>query len=135
MTDDSPSIMIPDGRESRRNDDPSRIALYSTVLNFIVTGLKGVLAYLSGSSALLADTIHGFSDTFASLLVLVGIWLSKKKAESFPWGLYKVENFVALFSAGLIFFAAYEIAHSAFLEGVVLQLEYFLPSVPYSPCL
>jgi len=56
------------------------------------------MAWFSGSSALPADKIHGFSDTFASLLVLVGIWLSKRKSEVFPWGLYKVENFVALVS-------------------------------------
>jgi hypothetical protein len=28
------------------------------------------------------DTIHGFLDTFASLLVMVGIWLSKKRSEA-----------------------------------------------------
>jgi cation diffusion facilitator family transporter len=92
-----------------KNSDPSRIASYSASLNALVALGKAILAWLSGSSALLADTIHGFSDTFASLLVLVGIWLSKKKSEAFPWGLYKVENFVALVSAGLIFFAGYEI--------------------------
>ncbi|MGQ9509753.1 MAG: cation diffusion facilitator family transporter [Thermodesulfobacteriota bacterium] len=97
-----------------KNGDPSRIALYSTVLNILVAGAKGILAWLSGSAALLADTIHGFSDTFASLLVLVGIWLSKRKSEAFPWGLYKVENLVALASAGLIFFAGYEIVQHVF---------------------
>ena len=56
------------------------------------------MAWFSGSSALLADKIHGFSDTFASLPVFVGIWLSKRKSEAFPWGLYKVENFVPLVS-------------------------------------
>jgi cation diffusion facilitator family transporter len=120
--------VIQDSKASPGNDDPSRVALYSAILNFLVTGAKGGLAYLSGSSALLADTIHGLSDTFASLLVLSGIWLSKKKAENFPWGLYKVENFVALFSSALIFFAAYEIAHSAFREKAGLQLEYLLTS-------
>ena len=99
---------------SRKNNGPSAIAFYSTLLNIFVAGTKGVLAWLSGSSALLADTIHGFSDTFASLLVLVGMWLSKRKSEAFPWGLYKVENFVALVSAGPIFFAGYEIVHHAF---------------------
>jgi cation diffusion facilitator family transporter len=99
---------------SKKRDDPSRIAFFSTVLNIVVAGTKGILAWTSGSSALLADTIHGFSDTFASLLVLMGIWLSKKKSEAFPWGLYKVENFVALVSAGLIFFAGYEIVRYVF---------------------
>ncbi len=99
-----------------KNSDPLRIASYSAGLNALVALGKAALAWLSGSSALLADAIHGFSDTFASLLVLVGIWLSKRKSEAFPWGLYKVENFVALGSAGLIFFAGYEIMRHVF-EG------------------
>jgi len=87
--------MLNDGIFAQKNEDPSRVAFYSTLLNILVAAMKGLLAWLSGSSALLADMIHGFSDTFASLLVLVGIWLSKKKSEEFPWGLYKVENFAS----------------------------------------
>jgi cation diffusion facilitator family transporter len=107
--------------------DPSKLALYSTVLNILVAASKGVLAYLSGSSALLADAIHGVSDTFASLLVLVGIWFSQRKSEGFPWGLYKVENFVALVSALLIFFAGYEIAQHA-LKTEAWEVKHFFPS-------
>jgi cation diffusion facilitator family transporter len=112
---------------SKKNNGPSTIAFYSTLLNIFVAGTKGALAWLSGSAALLADTIHGFSDTFASLLVLVGIWLSKRKSEAFPWGLYRVENFVALVSAGLIFFAGYEIVHH-----VVKAEKTLIPSHFYS---
>jgi cation diffusion facilitator family transporter len=110
---------------SKKRDDPSRIAFFSTVLNIVIAGTKGVLAWISGSSALLADTIHGFSDTFASLLVLMGIWLSKKKSKAFPWGLYKVENFVALVSAGLIFFAGYEIVCYVFKGEKIPILTHF----------
>jgi cation diffusion facilitator family transporter len=112
----------------RKKNDPSGIAFFSTLLNIFIAGSKGILAWLSGSSALLADTIHGFSDTFASLLVLVGIWLSKRKSKAFPWGLYKVENFVALVSAGLIFFAGYEIVHHVFKAEKTLILGHFYSS-------
>ena len=73
--------------------------------------------------------VHGFSDTLASLLVLAGIWLSKRKSEDFPWGLYKVENFVALVSALFIFFAGYEIVHYVFRKKTLLEIAYFYPSV------
>jgi len=69
---------------SKKGDQPSKIALFSTLLNISAAGTKGLLAWLSGSSALLADTIHGFSDTFASFLVLVGIWISKRKSDVLP---------------------------------------------------
>jgi cation diffusion facilitator family transporter len=115
--------------DSVKNHDPSRIASYSTLLNILVAVTKAILAWLSGSSALLADTIHGFSDTLASLLVLAGIWLSKRKSEAFPWGLYKVENFVALVSAGLIFFAGYEIVRHVFRVEKTLILGHFYSSL------
>lgn len=121
--------MLNDRISAQKNEDPSRVAFYSTLLNILVAALKGILAWLSGSSALLADMIHGFSDTFASLLVLVGIWLSKKKSEEFPWGLYKVENLVSLVSAALILFASYEIFLYAFTRAAPLRLTYMLPSL------
>lgn len=121
--------MEKDKNVSKKGDEPSRIALFSTVLNIWVAGTKGALAWLSGSSALLADTIHGFSDTFASLLVLVGIGISERKSEAFPWGLYKVENFVALVSAALIFFPGYEIVQHVFKGGKALTLTHFYPSL------
>jgi len=121
--------MGPNQNPEKNTNGPSAIAFYSTLLNIFVAGTKGVLAWLSGSSALLADTIHGFSDTFASLLVLAGIWLSKRKSKAFPWGLYKVENFVALVSAGLIFFAGYEIVHYVFKAEKTLILSHFYPSL------
>jgi cation diffusion facilitator family transporter len=117
--------MEEDKNSLKKANDPLKIALFSTFLNILVAGTKGVLAWLSGSAALLADTIHGFSDTFASLLVLAGIWISKRKSAAFPWGLYKVENFVALVSAGLIFFAGYEIVHHIFKVEKTLILEQF----------
>jgi cation diffusion facilitator family transporter len=121
--------MLNDRFSGKKNGDPSRVAFYSTLLNILVAATKGILAYLSGSSALLADMVHGLSDTLASLLVVVGIWLSKKKSEDFPWGLYKVENFVALVSALFIFFAGYEIVHYVFRKKTPLEIAYFYPSV------
>ncbi len=121
--------MVKNKISPKTKEDPSRIALYSTILNIFVAGIKGWLAYLSGSSALLADMVHGFSDTLSSILVLAGIWLSKRKSEDFPWGLYKVENFVALVSALFIFFAGYEIVHHVSRKKTLLEIAYFYPSV------
>jgi len=68
---------------SKKGDQPSKIALFSTLLNISAAGTKGLLAWLSGSSALLADTIHGLSDSFASFLVLLGIWISTRNLRAF----------------------------------------------------
>jgi cation diffusion facilitator family transporter len=101
-------------RTTRKEDviayEGKKLAVVSAALNIFFTATKFSLFLLSGSSALLAETAHSLTDVIGSLLVIGGIYLSGKKAEQFPWGLYKVENIVALLSAGMIFLSSYEIA-------------------------
>jgi cation diffusion facilitator family transporter len=58
------------------------------------------------------------------MTVLAGIKISKRKSKNFPYGLYKVENFVSLLSSMFIFLAGYEIIHTAFFEEASLKTEY-----------
>ena len=90
--------------------DGRRIALYSAAMNLFIVVIKAGLAILTGSKAILAETIHSMTDVIGSLAVLTGIIISRKKSLRFPWGLYKVENIAAIISAFLILIAAYEIA-------------------------
>ncbi|MFH1115155.1 MAG: cation diffusion facilitator family transporter [Pseudomonadota bacterium] len=92
----------------------ARVAVYSCILNAALTGIKLGLGEVSGSLALKADAIHSLADVVSSLTIFVGIVISGRKTKTFPEGLYKVENLVALFSAFFIFYAAYEIVQEAF---------------------
>ena len=87
-----------------------RVGVYSLLVNIGLVVLKLGLAALSGSLALAASATDSAVDIFASLAVLVGLFVSKRKTENFPFGLYKVENMVSVVIALLIFFAGYEIA-------------------------
>ena len=93
-----------------------RVGGYSLLINIGLAGLKWLLAHLSGSLALAADTTHSLVDVFASLAVLVGLLIAKRKSKAFPYGLYKVENLVAVIISLLIFLAGYEIAREALLS-------------------
>lgn len=86
------------------------LAALSLGLNIFLMVSKYLLYLFTNSSALLAETVHSLTDVIGSLLVMGGIYLSEKKSDKFPWGLYKVENIAAVFSAGFIFLSAYEIA-------------------------
>ncbi len=97
-------------------EESIKIAGYSAILNVTLVITKAVLAFLTGSTALLAETIHSLTDLLSSLLVLGGIKLSRKQNPSFPWGLYKVENIAAIVSAFFIFLMAYEIGKDVFLS-------------------
>ncbi|MEG3072010.1 MAG: cation diffusion facilitator family transporter [Candidatus Syntrophopropionicum ammoniitolerans] len=104
----------------------ARVALYSILLNLTIMLGKGFLAFLSGSTALLAETIHSASDLVASFATFIGIRISHLKGKAFPFGLYKVENFVSLISAGFIFFGGYEIAKESFFGSSSLELKNLL---------
>ena len=99
-----------------------KISLYSIGVNLLLSLIKIIGGKLSGSAALMADGIHSLSDLAASMSVFVGITISNKKSETFPFGLYKVENLVALVSAFAIFIAGYEIAKDVFFgESMIIK--------------
>jgi cation diffusion facilitator family transporter len=103
------------GNENTKSNDPSgregkRLAIISASLNIFLAAVKFFLYLLTNSSSVLAETMHSLADVTGSLLVVGGLYLSQKKSEQFPWGLYKVENIAAILSAGMIFVAAYAIA-------------------------
>jgi len=91
-----------------------KISFYSILVNTTLSLIKIVGGTISGSAALTADGVHSLSDLAASLSVYIGIIISNKKSKRFPFGLYKVENLIALVSAFAIFFAGYEIAKDVF---------------------
>ena len=78
-------------------------------LNVILTSAQFILYLLTKSAAILAEAIHSLTDVMGILFVIIGIYLSEKKSEKFPWGLYKIENLAAILVGVLIFLSAYEI--------------------------
>jgi zinc transporter 9 len=73
--------------------------------NLIVTIMKFVGFFLSGSGALFSEGIHSFADTANQALLMVGIRRSSKKADKrFSYGYGHERFFWALISACGIFF-------------------------------
>ena len=93
-----------------------RAGWLSIGVNVFLTALNLVIAATSGSLAVAAEMVHNLVDLAASVAVLAGLKLSQRKSKDFPYGLYKVENVVAVVVALLIFFTAYEIASEAILS-------------------
>jgi cation diffusion facilitator family transporter len=106
----------------------SRVALASVLVNLFLMALKYTLGEMSGSLALKADAVHSFADVISSLTIFVGIVISSRKTKTFPEGLYKVENLVALLSALFILYAAFEIGSDALHSHAVGKISH-LPQV------
>ena len=91
-------------------DKKEKIALISVGTNILLTGIKILLASVSGSIALLADAGHSASDIFVSALVLLGLKLSKKQQPKIS---SRIENIVTAIVSLFILAAGYKIFRKA----------------------
>jgi len=97
-------------------DRGEKVAILAVVVNLLLFGLKYIFAELSGSIGLKAEAFDSLSDVVASATVFGGLKLAKRKTDLFPYGLYKMENLVAVLVAFAIFFAGYKIVVEATTE-------------------
>jgi cation diffusion facilitator family transporter len=97
-------------KTSNRLKKGETAAKYSTLVNLFLAIIKGVVGVLSGSIALIADSVHSFTDIFASLAVYIGLRLSRRKPdEKFPYGYYKFETLASLVISVIIIITGFEI--------------------------
>jgi cation diffusion facilitator family transporter len=72
--------------------------------NLAIAVFKLIAAFISGSSAMLAEAYHSFSDSFNQVFLLVGIWRSKKPPDRLhPFGYGKEQFFWAFIVALMLF--------------------------------
>lgn len=100
-----------------------RTALVSVGVRTSLVVLKYVLAVLSGSMALMADAVHNVSDIAQALALYMGVRIADRRTETFPYGLYKLENLISLGVAVLITIVGYELARKAILGGPAEEIE------------
>lgn len=83
-------------------------AVIGIVANSILALTKGIAGFMGNSYALIADAIESFSDIFSSFIVMAGLKIASKPADSdHPYGHGKAEPMAAVIVAlGLIAAAA-----------------------------
>jgi len=103
--------------EPRAQPTASFVAWASIGVNVALSLLNLAIAAASGSLAVAAETVHNLVDLVSSLAVLAGVKISERESRAFPYGLYKVENVVAVGVSLLVFLTAFEIAEQALSGG------------------
>lgn len=85
------------------------------ILNGLLAIMKGIIGWISGSRALIADAAHSTSDVAGSLAVLAGLRTAKKPPDQdHPYGHGKAENVATIVVAILLILVGIEIAISSF---------------------
>jgi len=82
-----------------------REIIKSLVVNLVIACAKGVAAFISGSGAMLAETLHSFADCGNQILLLVGSKSARKPADfKHPLGYGRAMYFYSFIVALLLFF-------------------------------
>ncbi|HSJ56299.1 MAG TPA: cation diffusion facilitator family transporter [Anaerolineae bacterium] len=96
--------------------DPQRLSLYRRAIwiallgNGVLALLKGVAAWLSGSTAVLATAVDSFTDLVYTLFMAWGLWHSQQPAdESHPQGHTRIEPLVSAIIALMMGIAGLEV--------------------------
>lgn len=80
---------------------------WSFVILAITAAMQMVVVVLSGSVALLADTVHHIGDATTAIPLWIAFILARRKpSPTFPYGLGRVEDLAGIIIVGIILFSA-----------------------------
>lgn len=96
---------------NKNSKNSTQKGIYTTLIGIIVSILlaivKGVAGVLGNSYALIADAIESTADVFTSIIVLTGLKIASKPADTnHPYGHGKAEPIAGLVVAAALFIAA-----------------------------
>ncbi len=106
------------------------VIIYALIVNFIIAILKSIVAFLTHSSAMIAESIHSLADTLNQIFLLIGMRRGRKEPDTLhPFGfsseLYFWSFIVAimLFTVGAIF-SIYEGIHKLMHPAEIKNINY-----------
>ena len=87
------------------SSESTREILKSLAVNVVIAVSKGVAAAITGSGAMLAETLHSFADCGNQLLLLKGVRATRRPADrKHPFGYGRAMYFYSFIVALLLFF-------------------------------
>lgn len=112
-----------------KNDLAMRVSLVTVVINLILAAGKIAAGIIGGSGAMISDGVHSASDVFTTIIVIIGIAVSRKKADSsHQYGHERLECVASILLAATLFATGIGIAYTA--TGNIFSGNYATLTVP-----
>lgn len=105
-------IRVAEGDEDMqaRAEGINRVLWQILFLNLIVATAKAVWGIISGSTAMLADGVHSFTDGSGNIVALIAMKAARKPPdEDHPYGHHKYESFASAAIGLMLCFAAWKV--------------------------
>ena len=81
-----------------------KVSVISIILNCLLTLIKFISGVISKSSAMISDSVHSLSDVLSTFVVIIGVKISNKKADTdHPYGHERIECVSAIILSGMLF--------------------------------
>lgn len=81
-----------------------KVSVISIILNCLLTLIKFISGVISRSSAMISDSVHSLSDVLSTFVVIIGVKISNKKADSdHPYGHERIECVSAIILSVMLF--------------------------------
>lgn len=100
-----------------QTDELEKVAIKTSVVTLVINGILTVFKLFAGifgkSYALISDSVHSASDVFSTIIVIIGVKISAKKADKkHPFGHERFECVAAILLAVLLFATGIAIGYS-----------------------
>lgn len=86
-----------------KNNLAMRVSLITLMINLLLSASKLIAGIVGNSSAMISDAVHSASDVLSTIVVMIGITASKKRADpSHPYGHERLECVAAIILAAIL---------------------------------
>ena len=91
-------------QEKQFEKEAMKVSTVSIVVNVLLSLFKLLAGVIAHSGAMISDAIHSASDVFSTIIVMIGIHISSKKADKeHPYGHERLECVAAIVLAVVLF--------------------------------
>lgn len=91
-----------------------RVSTVSIIANAVLTVFKLLAGALAHSGAMISDAVHSASDVFSTVVVIIGIRISRKDSDrNHPYGHERLECVAAIVLATILAATGFGIGYSA----------------------
>ena len=81
-----------------------RVSVVSVIVNLVLSLIKFAAGIVANSTSMISDAIHSASDVLSTIIVMIGIVISNKKADcDHQYGHERFECVAAIILAGILF--------------------------------
>lgn len=81
-----------------------KVSIISIIVNIILFVFKLLAGIIGNSKAMISDAIHSLSDIISTVIVIIGIWISRKESDDkHPYGHEKFECIAAVILSAILF--------------------------------